>query len=31
VANLLAMLDGAGGDVGVLVETESLDDSDGDE
>jgi hypothetical protein len=28
VANLLAMLDGEGGDVGVLVDAESLDDSD---
>ena len=30
IANLLAMLDGEGGDVGVLVEAESLDDSDED-
>ena len=31
IENLLAMLDGAGGDVGVLVETEALDDSDGED
>jgi hypothetical protein len=31
VANLIAMLEGAGGDVGVLVETESLDVSDEEE
>ena len=31
VENLLAMLDGAGGDVGVLVETDTLDDPDDDD